>query len=137
MAELQRRSNFVAPAPAPIQRIRVEPEPWPVAPQLPDTTAARYNVTGTPTQHAAAFGIAYAPFAVSAALVASVVAAVAGGSVAVVAIVTLSVLSITWLAGFVVSTVVSAAGADLAKVLLTYRFLRHEQRHRHAREGDR
>jgi hypothetical protein len=108
-----------------------------VAPQLPDTTAARYNVTGTPTQHAAAFGIAYAPFAVSAALVASVVAAVAGGSVATVAIATLATLGITWLVGFIVQTVVSAAGADLARVMLTYRFLRHEQRHRHERENER
>ena len=133
----QRRNNFVAPAPAPIRRVVVEPEPWPVAPQLPEVSQSRYNVTGTPTQAAEAFAISYAPFAVSAALVASVVAAVAGGSVATVAIVTLSVLSITWLVGFIVSTVVSAAGADLAKVLLTYRFLRHEQRHRHEREGDR
>jgi hypothetical protein len=133
----QRRSNFVAPAPAPIQRIRVEPEPWPVAPQLPEVSQSRYNVTGTPTQHAAAFGVAYSPFAISVGVLASVVAALAGGSVAIVAIATLATLGIVWLAGFVVHTAISAAGVDLAKVLLGYRLIRHEQRHRHERENER
>ena len=137
MAELQRKNNFVAPGPAPIRRVIVEPEPWPETPQLPEVAHSRYTVVGTPTQAAGAFAISYSPFAISAGVLASVVAAVAGGSVATVAIATLATLGITWLVGFIVQTVVSAAGADLARVMLTYRFLRHEQRHRHERENER
>lgn len=120
-------SRFVAPDPKPIVQVI---EPWPEQPQLPATNG-QYTITGTPEQAARGFAIAYTPVAVSASLVASVVAAVAGGGVATVAIVTLATLGLTWLAGFIVQTVVSAAGADLAKVLLTYRLLRHEQKHRH------
>ena len=135
---IERRTNFVDPGPATVQVRRVEMEPWPdEAPQLPAVAHARQNVTGTPVEVAAGFSIAYAPFAISAALVASVVAAVAGAGAGVVAIVTLSVLSLTWLTGYVAQTIVSAAGADLLRVLLGYRLIRHEQRHRHEREGDR
>jgi hypothetical protein len=52
-----------------------------------------------------------------------------------VAIATLAALALTWLAGYVVTVVVSAAGADLARVTLTYRLLRHEQKHRHKQGG--
>jgi hypothetical protein len=118
-----------------VQLVRVEPEPWPQAAQLPEVAQSRHVVTGTPVQVAQGFSIAYTPVAASLAIVAGLVAAVAGAGMVTVAIATLAALALTWLAGYVVTVVVSAAGADLARVTLTYRLLRHEQKHRHEREG--
>ena len=132
---MTKRDTFVEPGPAPAHLVRVEPEPWPQAPQLPDVAQSRYVVTGTPVQVAQGFCIAYTPVAASLALVAGLVATVAGAGVVMVAIATLAALAVTWLIGYVVTVVVSAAGVDLARVALTYRFLRHEQKHRHEREG--
>lgn len=132
---MTKRDTFVEPGPAPAHLVRVEPEPWPQAPQLPDVAQSRYVVTGTPVQVAQGFSIAYTPVAASLALVAGLVATVAGAGMVTVAIATLAALAVTWLIGYVVTVVVSAAGADLARVTLTYRFLRHEQKHRHEREG--
>ena len=132
---MNRKSNFVEPGPAPAHLVRIEPEPWPQAPQLPEVANARQTLTGTPVDTAAGFAIAYTPIAVSAALVASVVAAVAGGSAAAVAVATLATLGVTWLVGYVAQAMLSAAGVDLVRVLLTYRLLRHEQRRRHAERG--
>ena len=129
------RDTFVDPGPAPVRLVRVEPEPWPQAAQLPEVAQSRHVVTGTPVQVAQGFSIAYTPVAASLAIVAGLVAAVAGAGMVTVAIATLAALALTWLAGYVVTVVVSAAGADLARVALTYRFLRHEQKHRHGREG--
>ena len=137
MADLQRKNNFVAPGPAPIRRVTVEPEPWPETPQLPEVAHSRHVITGTPVQAAQGFSLAFAPFAATSALVAGLVATVAGAGMVTVAIVALVTLAITWLIGYVVTVIVSAAGVDLARVTLTYRLLRHEQRHRHERENER
>jgi hypothetical protein len=118
-----------------VRLVRVEPEPWPQAAQLPEVAQSRHVVTGTPVQVAQGFSIAYPPVAASLAIVAGLVAAVAGAGVVTVAIATLAALAVTWLIGYVVTVVVSAAGVDLARVALTYRFLRYEQKHRHEREG--
>jgi hypothetical protein len=82
-------------------------------------------------QVAAGFSIAYTPVAASLALVAGLVATVAGAGMVTIAIATLTALALTWLIGYVVTVIVSAAGADLLRVMLGYRLLRHEQRHRH------
>ena len=132
MAELQRKNNFVAPGPAPIRRVTVEPEPWPETPQLPEVAHSRHVITGTPVQAAQGFSLAFAPFAATSALVAGLVATVAGAGMVTVAIVALVTLAATWLAGYVVTVIVSAAGADVLRVLLGYRFLRHEQKERHS-----
>ena len=132
---MTKRDTFVDPGPAPMHIVRVEPEPWPQAAQLPEVTQSRHVVTGTPVQVAQGFSIAYTPVAASLALVAGLVAAVAGAGMVTVAIATLAALALTWLVGYVVTVIVSAAGADLVRVALTYRFLRHEQKHRHKREG--
>ena len=132
MTQLQHRSTFVEPGPAPVRVQRLEPDPWPAQPpMLPEVTQSRYSVTGNPVQVAAGFSIAYTPVAASLALVAGLVATVAGAGMVTIAIATLTALALTWLIGYVVTVIVSAAGADLVRVMLGYRLLRHEQRHRH------
>lgn len=131
-----RRDTFVPPGPAtaPIVVRRVEPvevTPWPDAAPLGVASQARQSVQGTPEQAARGFAIAYTPFAASAAAVALVAAVASGAGAATVAIVTLSALGVTWLGGYVAQQVLTAAGVDMARLLLTYRLLRHEQKERH------
>ncbi len=133
MNELRRGNTFVEPGPAPVRRVQAEIEPWPST-TLPEVTQSRYTVVGTPVQAAAGFAIAYTPVAAGLALVAGLGVAVAGGGMVTVAIATLVTLAVTWLCGYVVTVVVSAAGADVIRVVLGYRFLRHEQRFRHDRQ---
>lgn len=135
MTEPRRTRTFVDPGPSPVKMVRLEPEPWPEdMPQLPMVAQTRHVISGSPVQQSAAFTLAYSPFALSAAALAGLVAAVSGAALPGVVIVILVVLSVTWLAGFIVSQMVSAAGVDLVKIVLGYRLIRHEQRHRHTRQ---
>lgn len=127
--------NFVAPFPR-VQRVEpVVIEPWPSdeAAALAQTQSKQV-ITGTPEDVARGFAIAYTPFALSASFLAALAVAVAGGGAGFAALAGIGTLSLTWLAGFVVDRIVSVAGGDLLRVLLGYRLLRHEQKHRHGGE---
>ena len=129
--------NFVAPGPTPAPlaiRPRVEvlpPEPYTV--NMPTPAAIGSQVRGSYLDRAQGFRHAMTPVAVVAGVLGSIAAVTLFG-VPVLSFAVLmwffTVFCTTWLVGYALHVGVSADGAVVLQVLLTFRLLRAEQKAR-------
>ena len=134
-----RRPNYVAPDPQPNtaivpRRIDILP-PEPVG-ELAPPAKLQSIVSGSHLDRALGFRTAMLPVAA----VAGVLGAIAAVSLFGVPVLSFALLltyfatfSATWLTGYALHTFVSADGVALATILLQYRLLSREQKHRQRR----
>lgn len=125
------KDRFVAPAPRPrVEIIEVPPAQLPAPPSTVLLPTANY------TDRSVGFSIAAAPLAVATGLVVLLIAITAFGvpllSVAAL-LLALAGFALTWLAAYIIHTVVSPDGATFAHVVMMWAFLRREQKERHRR----
>lgn len=127
----KRDVNFVAPAPRQrVEIIEVTPAQLPAPPQTVLLPHAGYE------DRARGFGIATAPLATVAGIVAALVGII-GWQVPLASLATLLLalagFALVWLAAYIVHTFVSPDGATFAHVVMMWAFLRREQSERHRR----
>jgi hypothetical protein len=132
LTKYTRRDNFVAPLPT---HTRVEIVPNDPIPMLP-TAQTSVELHTTYTDRAKGFQLATLPISVAFG-VGALVVAVVGYSVPVVSIGALAVFWLAflawWLLGWTIHHIASPDGIALVQALLFYKYIRNEQRERHAR----
>lgn len=133
MTKYTRRDNFVAPLPTP--RVEIVP----AAHELPQAPVSLPMPHSSHTDRARGFSLATGPLAAATGFVVLLIGISAFGvpllSVAAL-LLALAGFTATWLVAYIVHTFVSADGALFTHVVMTWGYLRREQRERHKRYKD-